>query len=565
MEAWQFTPYLMAYVAASAISLFLAFISWNLKPINGSKVLGAVLFAICLWMSAYTVQILSTNLNVKLFFIRFEFLGLISSVYLWFIFVIHYTDYRAFKKPWVYLSLAIIPLITYVQILTIDQHEFFYKNISIEKIKGVFMISKTYSVGFYIWAGYAYFLLIASLFLVLYKAISMPKLYRKQILPVAIAVASLIIPNTLHITDNNPIHPFDPTGIAFVAVAIVVLYSLNVQRFLNVVPVAHDIVFKNAKMGILILNDQDRIIDMNPASLRIFERKKRDCMGKKITDILHEFNELRESLQAKSEPIIEVNLGQKNITYEIKVASLRKNGSKRYGSIIMLWDISELKSALYELDAYAHTVAHDLKTPIGNMMGYADLIRNIPKDDPEQDKMLDNIVKSGHKMTDIIDELLKLAEIRSIDPNQVKTIELQPLIQGVLQRILPNDMVDNIVIQPNRWPEILGNHIWVEEIWVNLVSNAYKYGGNPPVIEIGWTTHNSYYHFFVKDNGQGITPDEIQKLFTQYSRLTKHQNKIAGHGLGLSIVHRIVKKMGGKIWVKSKPEMGSTFYFSIPK
>lgn len=565
MDAWQFSPFLMAYMAASSISLFLTFISWNLRPINGSKILAAVFFAISIWITAYTLDLMSTHAELKLITIRFEYLGLITAVYLWFIFIIHYTDYEFFNKWWVYVIMGIIPAFTLIEILFLNQHQLFYHKLALTTIKNLVMFDHVYAIGFFIWAGYAYFSLLTSLLLVSFKAISMPRLYRKQILPIAISSTFLIIPNILHITNKNPIYPFDPTGLTFLLVGIVVLYSLNAQSFLEVAPIAHDVVFQHAKMGIIILNQNEQVIDVNPAATKILEQSQKNCLTKPVADILPEYYDLKAALKLKADPVIEINLGKKNITYEIKIASLRKKSGKKYGSIVMLWDISELKSAVYEIDAYAHTVAHDLKEPIGHMVSYANLLQNIPPDDAEHDVMLERIVQGGLKMTEIIDELLKLAKIRSIGPESKSSLDLNQLIPGILNRILPDNQINTIVVKPKTWPIINGNAIWIEEIWVNLISNAYKYGGHPPRIEIGWSDEHPCYQFFVKDNGLGISKEEIDKLFTEYSRLNKHLNKISGHGLGLSIVHRIIKKMGGRIWVESKIGAGSTFYFSIPK
>jgi signal transduction histidine kinase len=109
-------------------------------------------------------------------------------------------------------------------------------------------------------------------------------------------------------------------------------------------------------------------------------------------------------------------------------------------------------------------------------------------------------------------------------------------------------------------------------VWVNYVSNALKYGGRPPHLEFGGEllpiVSNSNVitsrpaRFWVKDNGPGLTPEEQARLFTPFERLS--QVKVSGHGLGLSIVKRIVEKLGGTVGVESAAGHGSTFYFTLP-
>ncbi|KAA3657278.1 MAG: sensor histidine kinase, partial [Chloroflexi bacterium] len=118
------------------------------------------------------------------------------------------------------------------------------------------------------------------------------------------------------------------------------------------------------------------------------------------------------------------------------------------------------------------------------------------------------------------------------------------------------------IIVPTSWPVALGHPGWIEEVWENYISNAIKYGGTPPKIELGATTlPNNTIQFWVKDNGRGLTPEEQSLLFTPFTRLQKA--RISGHGLGLSIVRRIIEKLDGTVGIISEAGEGSTFYFTL--
>jgi signal transduction histidine kinase len=129
-----------------------------------------------------------------------------------------------------------------------------------------------------------------------------------------------------------------------------------------------------------------------------------------------------------------------------------------------------------------------------------------------------------------------------------------------------------------RWPAALGYGPWVEEVWVNYISNAIKYGGDPPRVELGFdeSAHqpvsadspvglpaDSMIRFWVRDNGYGLTAEEQARLFTPFTQLS--QVRARGHGLGLSIVRRIMKKLDGQAWVESNVGQGSTFFFALPR
>ena len=119
------------------------------------------------------------------------------------------------------------------------------------------------------------------------------------------------------------------------------------------------------------------------------------------------------------------------------------------------------------------------------------------------------------------------------------------------------------LIIPDIWPEATGYAPWVEEIWMNYISNAMKYGGAPPVVELGGeAVSKKTVRFWVRDNGGGLTTEEQARLFTPFTRL--NQAKVEGHGLGLSVAQRIAQRLGGKVRVDSKPGAGSVFSFTLP-
>ncbi len=224
----------------------------------------------------------------------------------------------------------------------------------------------------------------------------------------------------------------------------------------------------------------------------------------------------------------------------------------------------ELQTQNQELDAFAHTVAHDLKNPLNAVLGFSDLlIETAPKLEPEADGYLKNIQKGAHKMLDIIEALLLLAGV-SKQEVQMQPLSMDAIVHQVRDRLafmLKNYEAE--IILPEEWPVVRGYAPWVEEIWANYINNALKYGGHPPRVELGSRKgSNKKIQFWVRDNGEGLTPEQQATLFTPFTRLNEHRAK--GHGLGLSIVQRIAEKLGGEVGVESTVGQGSLFYFSLP-
>lgn len=226
----------------------------------------------------------------------------------------------------------------------------------------------------------------------------------------------------------------------------------------------------------------------------------------------------------------------------------------------------ELEKRNEELDAYAHTVAHDLKSPLASIIGFSDLLEKrydkIPAD--KFGYYCSIIVQNGNKIASIVDALLLLASVRQLEDVPKETLNLSDIMEDI-QRRLANAILENKaeIITPDCWPSVISYPPWVEEILVNYVSNAIKYGGTPPRVEIGATRlADGYVRFWVRDNGKGLTPEEQARLFTPFTRL--EQVNVKGHGLGLSIVRRIAEKLNVQVGVESEVGHGSTFYFTLP-
>ncbi|MDX1521827.1 MAG: GAF domain-containing sensor histidine kinase, partial [Anaerolineae bacterium] len=219
-----------------------------------------------------------------------------------------------------------------------------------------------------------------------------------------------------------------------------------------------------------------------------------------------------------------------------------------------------------ELDAFAHTVAHDLKNPLSALTGIAEVLAAEYADE-ELSEYLRVIVRSGRKANNIVKELLLLASVRKQEEVALTPLNMDKIVAETWERLLhllKQHHAEFIV--PTTWPTALGYAPWIEEVWANYMSNGLKYGGEPPRLELGAEEQaGGQIRFWIRDNGPGLQPEEQVRLFTPFTKLKQARAK--GQGLGLSIVRRIIERLGGTVGVESNPEVepGSTFYFTLPK
>lgn len=224
-------------------------------------------------------------------------------------------------------------------------------------------------------------------------------------------------------------------------------------------------------------------------------------------------------------------------------------------------DLQELNAGL---NAFAHTVAHDLKNPMHIITGYMQLLEEGELTEPEELQMAYQMISDSANLAhQIVEDLLLLAHA-SADV-EFSSLPMDKVVEHAWERQgWLTDKHKATLQQPAEWPAVRSYAPWVEAVWSNLLSNAIKYGGKPPIVSVGCDRlADDTLRFWVKDNGPGISADQQSRLFTEFSRLG--QSNSEGHGLGLWIVKRIVERLGGEVGVESEAGAGSTFWFTLPE
>lgn len=229
----------------------------------------------------------------------------------------------------------------------------------------------------------------------------------------------------------------------------------------------------------------------------------------------------------------------------------------------------ELEKRNTELNTFARTVAHDLKNPLHGIVNLSGLLLDQCATNPvleeESINYLQLIEQAGQEMFNTIEALLLLAGLSHQNTIQTQPIDMASVISRVVEKRLVYMLRDfqAQISLAETWPVAKGYAPWVEEVWANYLSNALKYGGQPPQLELGADVQaNRMIRFWIHDNGPGLSLEAQAKLFTPFTRL--HQTRVEGHGLGLSIVQQIIEKLGGQVGVDSVEGQGSTFYFMLP-
>ena len=227
---------------------------------------------------------------------------------------------------------------------------------------------------------------------------------------------------------------------------------------------------------------------------------------------------------------------------------------------------AELTIANKELEAFSYSVSHDLRAPLRHICGFIDLLiqNNSAQLDETGLKYLNIISESSHEMGNLIDALLTFSRLSRTEFHRTK-INSKSIVTQVLKTFNDEIADRNVEIIVSDLPDVLGDEELIRQVWVNLVSNAFKFSRNKEktMIDIGGEIENEKTVFHIRDNGVGFNMRYADKLFGVFQRLHKAKD-FEGIGIGLANLNRIVIRHGGKCWAEGEVDKGSTFFFSLP-
>lgn len=571
---------------SALFALALVIILWKRRSSDGVIFLIILEFAASLWAIADGFEHASTSLESKMLWSQIAYIGSSTSPVLFLLFTLSYTQFNKFIKPVVIGTLMAIPLATTLLVFTNSHHHLVWESVDFYPITN----DSNYNYGkwFLFYIFYEYLVLFAAIIILLFGTFRFYKIYKTQIIILIIASTLPLTTNILFIFRLLPLQA-DLTPIALIISGILAVIGIYFQGMFEVVPIARIQTINNLTDGIIVVDTDDRIVDVNQAFVKIINTTRSEVIGHPFKRFSKLFLDEEVKQSSDSDYLTETTIwtysGLKH--FEVKYSPVTNSKHRLIGRIFLLHDISIRKRALeatiesnillkneiqekerliVDLDAYARSVAHDLKNPIGGIIGLTDFIKEdiLNNKHDQAFELLDMLNEQGHKMLAIVDELLLLSRIRKEDV-QPTVIDMGSIVEAAINRLKKQAEDKGATIEiPEKWPIVKGHTQWIEEVWVNLISNAIKYGGNPPRIVLGTEKMaNGSNRFWIQDNGNGLPAELSEKLFADFERLG--QKTIEGHGLGLSITKRIIEKLGGQVLVSSKniPGKGCIFSFTL--
>ena len=584
----QYTPYNLPLFITAALSAALCLYIWRRRSTPGAPALFALLLGVTVWTLAYALTLLHTDLQSQLFWSYIEYLGIVIVPATWFLFALQYTGRLARPTPRL-LLLAIEPLVTMTMVTTNEHHYFYWSSVTPITVDGCILLTVTYGPGFWIHALYSYVLILTGTFALLQAIFKAPHLYRNQFGATLIAVTAPWVANALYIFGLNPFPNLDLTPFAFALTGLAMTWAISRYQLLELVPVAHNRIVENMNDAVLVLQEDDRVVEINPAARYILNRPDDTVIGQAASDLLPDLPGLSQLYgpQAEIDAEITLEVEAQVRVYDLHASPLRDRRERYTGRLLILHDITARRQTEIELrglkDAaeaasqakseFLANVSHELRTPLNAVIGMTQLVLDDDLAD-QQRQYLTIAQESGHSLLQLIEDVLDFSRIETghLDLDH-HPFSLRHSIGAVLKGLalkaeekklqLISDIATHV-------PDALvGDESRLRQIAVNLVGNAIKFTevGQVVVHASVKESHGKRIHLLlaVEDTGIGIPAAKHETIFDAFSQADgSTTRRYGGTGLGLAISRRLTNAMGGQIWLDSREGEGSTFFFELP-
>ncbi len=576
-----YTLYLLSLIISAAVAVALAFYLWQRRSTPGATPAIWLMLAVVVWSLGYVLQFKSTELSGQIFATNIQYLGIVTVPVMWFVFSLEYTGHDKWLTRRNLFLLAIVPFVTVVLAWTNSFHGLMWYGRHLETTGPFTVIAKTYGLWFWVHTSYSYLLMLFGMLILLRRLFRPPRLYRGQSIALLICVVVPLVWNVLYIFQLAPIYRLDLTPSAFTISGLAMAFGLFRFRLLDVIPVARDAIIECMSDGVIVLDRQNRFVDLNLAAEHIVGYPTSEIIGQPVDCVLSGQPELVELLRDVTEARVEVVIkkGETQRYYESHISPLHDRRGRLTGRLIILRDITEhkliemrnkeleekayLANRLAAIGEMASGIAHEINNPLASVIGYADwlLERDIPK---EIRGDLEIINRTARRVSEIVNRLLTFAgqyEAKRdyIDINRV----IEAAIELRAHSLVNNNMEVVNQLDPNL-PKTMADSGQLQEVFINLIVNAEtsmkeSHGGGKLLIKTETVDNNMLISF--KDDGLGITRENLDKIFQPFFT-TKDVGK--GTGLGLSICHGIISTHGGRIYAESEFGKGITFFIELP-
>ncbi len=365
MMDWRYTLYVIFLFVAAAILVWFALRAWRRRGTPGATALAVLMAAGAVWAVAYALSLGTAEPSIRIFWGEFKYLGIVVVPLAWFIFALQYTGREGWVTRRALALLAVEPTVAIILIFTNEAHGLFWSSRESSTTGPFPIVESVYGPFFWVHLSYSYLLLLVGTVFLTQALVSSAHLHREQRIALVAGTLMPWVINTVNVSGLVPVGSPDPAPLAFPVAGVVFAWSLFRYGPLDLVSVARDIVVEGMGDGVIVLDSQDRVVDLNPAAQRILGCPFSEAVGHPVARIMPDQVALLKRHQGLEEAHGEAALGNGAAAryYDIVISSLRTRKVARAGRLISLRDITERKGLEQRLMQQA---LHDPLTGLPN-------------------------------------------------------------------------------------------------------------------------------------------------------------------------------------------------------
>jgi diguanylate cyclase (GGDEF)-like protein/PAS domain S-box-containing protein len=356
--SWTFYPwYHIPSIAGILLAVGLTIFASRWLAVNGIRSAVAVILLAALCSFGSIMELASTTIDSKMFWVKVEYPGIVFISLAWFLLLLNYLGYSRYITKRVFYFLTFIPTITILLQWTNSYHHLIYKSVTLSTKYGITTLAMTYGPWFWLFCIYAYILVITGLLLCIHAILNSSKLHRLQLFLYLLYALIPMIVSTIYLARIGPMPFFDFTPLAFIIVAAIWLWGNLRYHFLQLTPKAHHIIIEGIEDGVIVLDDKGRIIELNPASCRMIGCEPKVLLTKSLYDLPGTWSQLSSYLINNEDKIALTIITEtpEKVTYEVRIMDIPTLSNKSSGKIILLRDDTErrdLEERLRQLAFY---------------------------------------------------------------------------------------------------------------------------------------------------------------------------------------------------------------------
>lgn len=302
MQHWTIALFLLPLVAATVLAGALAAFFWARRAAPGARPAAVLMLAVLEWSSFYLLELVTPDLQTQLFWVRWEYLGIVIVPVAWLAFALEFTGRREWVRPPYLVLASLVPFATVLMVWTNDAHHLFYAQVQQVPTGALFPLSLTYGPWFWAHIGYVYAALLVGGLLLVRHVWGPGRAHRRQVVAALLSALGPCLGSALYLLRWMPTLPVDLTPFGFALSGPFLAWAVTRLGMFRVVPLARETVVQELPDGLLVLNHAGRVADANPVALRILGRGAEDVLKRPLAEVLADRQDLLAFLQAPRRP-----------------------------------------------------------------------------------------------------------------------------------------------------------------------------------------------------------------------------------------------------------------------